>query len=133
MKLHSPFSIGSRLLPCLKISGVELSIEYHHTDREGRDVYTWNVDGLPTGEYGCSDLKSGCQGATVQEMFGTLLAFLSACGSAVRYERRPPPWNTADSADLFPRPVGEWAAEHSDEIESLQCEVEETETVLIEE
>lgn len=131
MILHTPFKIGSRLLPCLTVGGVEISLEYHRTDRDGRDVYTWNIDGLPEGEYGCSDLKSGCQGATLQEMFASLLSFLSACGEALRYQEST--GRESENADLFPAPVAQWARAHSDELAALQFEIEESGTELIEE
>ncbi len=128
MLLHSPFVIGSRLLPALRIGGAELSLEWERTSHDGRDVFRWTID-LDGAEYSAADLKSGCQGCSTQQMFGTFLAFLSACGEGVNYQSRT--GRESDNADLFPPSVAEWAAAHTDELSLLCCELEESSAALI--
>lgn len=133
MTLHEPFQITPRLLPGLKIGSAWVSLEHVGYTHDGRDRYRWYVD-LPqdeTGdrEYSESDLRSGVQGATYQQMFGTLLVFLSACAEGRRYQDGT--GRMSENADLFPDEVGQWAEEHSDEIDSLLYTIEEGGEVLI--
>lgn len=139
MKLHPPFLIGSRLLPCLTVGGATLSLERDdyasaYRSPDGRDVYRWTID-LPGGSgHSDNDLRSGCQGGSLQSMFGTLLGFLSAAGESLRYcegQGREP--DEDDNASLFPPAVTQWARENADELSMLACEIEETDTALIEE
>ena len=127
MLLHSPFKIGSRLLPCLTVGGAEISLKRDDYASAytggGRDVFEWFID-LPDGqEFSAADLKSGMQGAELQEMFASLLSFLSACGEGLRYQEST--GRESENADLFPAPVAQWAAAHSDELSMLQSEIEE--------
>lgn len=121
MKLQAPFSIGSRLLPSLKIGDGTLSLELVGC-QGNRMVYRWYID-IPAGEFSEADLRSGCQGCTYQEMFGTLLTFLAAAAESLQYQKRT--GCESENADLFPIPVVEWASAHSDEISMLQCDIEE--------
>lgn len=132
MQLQSPFVIGPRLLPSLVIDDGTLSLEYVRTDRDGRDVYRWYVD-IPAGEFSAADIRSGCQGGSVQEMFRSLLSFLSAAGESLRYcegQRREP--DDDDNASMFPRPVTEWARYNSDELGMLAIEIDETPDLIVE-
>lgn len=133
MKLHPPFKIGSRLLPCLDIGGAEVSLEHVKTNAEGRDVYRWYVDLPRTGrnqrrarrEFSAADLKTGCQRGGYQEMFGALLAFLGAAADSLAWcERQGRKIGPDDNASMFPLPVVRWAAENSDTIEMLREEIE---------
>lgn len=128
MILHSPFKIGSRLLPCVQVGGAQLSLEFVGCDQD-RMVFRWFVD-LDGREYSEADLKSGVQGCSTQQMFGTFLAFLSACGESYRYADGT--GREGENADLFPPEVAEWAAQHYEEISSLQMEIEESGEALIE-
>lgn len=119
MILHSPFQISSRLLPALYIGGAWLQLEALPRDAEGRTVYRYTID-LPDRKNPVrgEDLRSGCQGGTLQEGFGSLLAFLSA---------------EAEEEGIFEsHPLHVWAKKNSDEIGMLQCDIEESETPLIE-
>lgn len=126
MELHSPFSISARLLPCLRIGTVDLQLQYVRTTGEGRAVYRWTIDGIGRKSYSGEDLKSGCQGCTLQEMFGSFLSFLGAAAESYRYRGK-----NGENADLFPLAVSKWAAQNSDEISMLGMEVEETDAELI--
>jgi hypothetical protein len=130
MVLHSPFSIGPRLLPCLKVGDGFLSLEHVNYDHEGRDVYQWYVD-IPAGEFSAADLRSGVQGCTLQKMFCSFLFFLGAAAEAVNYEKRT--GRESDNADLFPPAVMSWAAEYDDELTGLAIDIEESPEPLIEE
>lgn len=130
MILHNPFKISSRLLPCVEIGGATVSLS-HVGYAGGRMVFRWFID-LPNGEeYSESDLKSGCQGASLQEMFGTLLAFLGACADSRRYAAVS--GREGENTNLFPEAVGAWAEENEGEISALQYEIEESGAELIEE
>lgn len=130
MLLHPPFGITPRLLPGVKIDGAWLAIE-HVGNADNRMVYRWYID-FPDGpEFSEADLKSGMQGAGVQEMFGSFLAFLSACGESYRYQLARNE-ELHENATLFPPAVAEWAYVHSDDLDTLQ-EVIEAGSVLIEE
>lgn len=86
---------------------------------------------LPDGsEHEISDLRSGCQGGTTLEGFASLLSFLGAAGESYGFTQRT--GIRGECADLFPPVVTEWAYQNSDEITMLGCEIEESETPLIE-
>lgn len=142
MILHGPFKIGSNLRPCLMIGGAELSLSWERTNGEGRDVYRWELY-LPRGLSGkgkraktfvAADLKTGCQGGGLQEMFGALLSFLGAAAESLYWcEREGRKVGPDDNASLFPLPVVKWARDNSDELDMLRCEIEERGETLIEE
>jgi hypothetical protein len=122
MKLHTPFAISARLMPALQVGGAWISLNLSgNQSRDGRDIYEAWID-LPDGtEHEVTDLRSGCQGGTVQEGFESLLCFLGAAAESYRYAG-----GGGENVDLFPLPVVKWAAQHSDEIEMLQVEIEES-------
>ena len=129
MTLRDPFKISPRLLPGLFIGGAWVSLE-HVGNAGDRMVYRWYID-LPDGqEHSEADLKSGCQGADLQSMFCTLLAFLGACAESRGYSART--GREGENSDLFPEEVGAWAEEHSDEIDMIRCDIEERGVELIE-
>lgn len=131
MLLYPPFEITPRLLAGVKVDGAWLAID-HVGNAGDRMVYRWYID-FPDGrEFGEADLKSGTQGATTQEMFGSFLSFLSACGEAYRDQTSRGDAPT-DTATLFPPAVAEWAYTHSDELDTLREEIEQAGAVLIEE
>ena len=122
MTLKTPFLITSRLLPGVQISGAFISIEDVGCNREGRTCYRWHID-FPTGStFTGNDLKSGCQGGTLQEGMASLLSFLSAAAES---------YPDGENADLFPTAVTEWAYQNSDEISLLGIEIEEATEPLI--
>lgn len=137
MKLSPPFEISPRLMAGVQIGGAWIQLVYCDGGRRGPDGrvrYRWVID-LPGRKRGVcgSDLGSGADGGTLQEGFGSLLSFLSACGESMYWASRRSNERRGENADLFPRAVGEWAAEHYEAIASVACEIEERAVVLIEE
>lgn len=133
MTLKEPFKIAPRLLPCLEVEGATLSLEFVGC-AENRMVFRWYVD-LPDGQgFSGADLRSGAQGATTQQMFGTFLAFLGACAESYRWwmGKGMGPDDKPENLDLFPEPVAEWAYGADDELGMLRCQIEESGEVLIE-
>lgn len=130
MNLHKPFEIGSRLLPSLHVGDGWLSLDAVGC-KDNRMVYRWYVD-IPAGEFSETDLESPYlrkgDAANDQEAFGSLLAFLIAVADGLDYETRT--GRESENTDLFPRPVVEWAQQHSNELESLREDIEETKNLL---
>ena len=129
MKLLAPFSIGSRLAPCVAIArGFSLSFV------GGQFVFD-----LPDGnEYIVSDFsfpQGRIYGDTaesiLQQGFASMLCFLSACAESRAYAtRRGKAVSEGENSDLFPDNVGQLAEQYSDEIGLLACEIEETKGLL---
>jgi hypothetical protein len=137
MILHSPFSISSRLLPCLEIGNASIQLEYStRPGRDGRLRYRWTID-LPDGTtFSDDDLQTGCQGGTLQDGFCSLLSFLSASAESRNYRERVTRKTEIDidgNEGLFPPAVVDFACANSDEIGMFACEIEEIETPLIKE
>lgn len=134
MILYSPFIITSRLMAGVKVGEAYLSIGYGRYTSEGRMQYDVWID-LPDGsEHHVTDLRSGCQGGTLQEGMASLLCFLSAAGEAKNYRERSDRPDDEDSNEhLFVPAVTAWAADNTDELTCLEMEIEESETALIEE
>jgi hypothetical protein len=126
MTLHTPFEIGPRLAPALRIQDSETTAWISYQD--GQFV----ID-LPDGtEHKVTDFRPG-HGANLVRQFGDILSFLGACAESRKYARgRGKSEMDGENSDLFPANVGEWAERMSDEIAMLQCEIEESETELIE-
>jgi hypothetical protein len=119
MKIMAPYIITARLLPGLRIAGAFISQEI---DGSGR---FW-ID-LKGKEYLVDDLKSprcrvGRQ-SDFEQRFAALLDFLCACGESWRIDSEK-----GENSHLFPPAVAAWAAENSDELAVLCCELEETQT-----
>ncbi len=136
MILHPPFGISSRLLPGLQVAGAWLSIGLSgETTRDGRDVYECWID-LPDGsEHHITDMRSGCQGGSVAEGFKALLSFLMAAEESRRYrvgQGRAYVEDSDTNEALFPAAVVEWVSENSDALEMASCEVEEADTLIVE-
>lgn len=94
---------------------------------EGRTQYGCFID-MPDGsEYPVTDLRSGCQGGSVQEGLASLLAFLGAAAESYAYRIRT--GRMGDNEDLFAAPVVEWAYQNSDEIGMLAYELEEKQLI----
>lgn len=111
----------------LKVGDATISMGAGSRSAEGRTVYGCFID-LPDGsEHEVTDLRSGCQGGGLQRGFEDLLSFLSAAGESFAYAG-----HDGENSGLFPRPVTEWAAENRDELSMLLCDLEESETELIE-
>lgn len=128
MELHAPFSISARLLPSLRIGNGTISMEYAGTDPDGRTIYRYYIDVDGKGAIGRS-FKSGCGGGNLQSGFSSLLAFLGAYAEALEYQDRT--GKKTESGNLFPRRFAEWAQVNSDEISTLQMQIEESESPLI--
>lgn len=113
IKIHSPAQITPRLLPGLKIGEGWVSIEYGPVvmDLQGygrRQSYRYFID-IPGYEHEDDDLRSGCQGGSLQQGLGSLMAFLGAFGEAHLYGVE------GENADLFPVELADWARENLDE------------------
>lgn len=119
MKLQHPFSISSRLLPCLIIGGASVQLEFsRRAGSDGRTRYRYTID-LPDGQsFGGDDFQSGCGGGGLQNGFGSLLSFLDACAESWRYAGKD-----GENSDLFPQAIAEWAAQNSDEIGMCRYEI----------
>ena len=131
MILHAPIIITPRLLPGVEVGNAYLSIRYSSRPGvDGRIRYRYFVD-LPGGTiYSNNDLQSGCDGGDLVKGLASLMSFLSACGESVEYRSGEEP---SENANLFPPAVGEWCAENNNELSSISVELEEVETILIEE
>lgn len=125
MTLNPPFKISSRLLPALEVGGATIQLEICGGTHDGSTRYRWTID-LPDGsEHSGTDLKSGCGGGDLQSGFESLLNFLGAAAESWRYRG-----TEGENSDLFPQPVVEWAAQNSDELSMLACEIEETKELI---
>ena len=129
MQLHAPFSISSRLLPALKIGDVTVSLKHVTRESDGRDLYRAYFDNLDGKDYVEEGLRSGCQGGDWQEMFASLLSFLSAAAESMRYERDTGKYS--DNVSFFAMPICEWAENHADHISMLSLELEESANLIV--
>lgn len=128
-QLKPPFIITARLMAGVKVSeNSYISIGYGQYNGEGRMCYEVWID-IGDKEYSVDDLKSGCQGGTLQEGMESLLSFLCAAADAYRYEMGG---RQSENSDLFVPEVMEWAYQHDGELQMLQCEIEETPDLIIE-
>jgi hypothetical protein len=113
MEIHAPMIITARLLPGIKIEDGFISLEPTQMRGEhGKPIWKWFVD-IPAGEFEGSDLMGWGDHAG---MMGDMLAFLEAAAES---------YPDGESADLFPKPVVEWAQQNADEISILRTEIEE--------
>lgn len=120
MKLHSPFIIGPRLLPALQIGNAFLSLESVRPN--GHRVSPVFILDIGSESHRIDDMSSGHGGfRSVVEPFETLLSFMSACAESIRYRERT--GHGGENADLFAPVIAQWIAEHSSDIEGLQCEL----------
>ena len=127
MILHSPFSISSRLLPSLRVGDGIIQLTYSkHPGRNGRTRYEWTIDLIDGQSFTDNDLQSGCQGGTILEGFASLISYLCAASESYHING----WE-GENANLFPRPVVEWAHQFNDELSMLldiDHQVTDTET-----
>lgn len=95
---------------------VHLRVERNGKDWERRTVYYYSITGSGLDHRKYQDL---CTGVDMDPgplaMLATLLSFLTACAES---------YPDGENADLFPPPVAEWAAQHSDELAMLRFEIE---------
>lgn len=126
MLLRPPFAISSRLLPSVTVGGASISIEITGSTSAGRTKYRWYLDLPDGGEFTGNDLRSGCQGGSIEEGMSSLLCFMAACGEAYRYSMGG---RESENIDLFPEGMREWCYQNSDELtaleEEIRCAVEE--------
>lgn len=127
MELIYPVIITPRLLPGVEIGDAFISIEYASPDRDrnGRNWYRYYIDIKGKKPYVGNDIGSGADGGDLQEGLGSVLAFLGAAGEAVNYERSTR--RESENSKLFPKRIMEWAAQNSDELACLRCQLEEGE------
>lgn len=130
MTLHSPFEISARLLPAVKIGDSHISIKFDGSTREGRTRFKYYIDSQ-TFEHSASDLKSGCQGGSLESGMESLLSFLEAAAESYRYRGCVYTGDPDDNSSLFPKEVTEWAYQNSDQIGMVRLEIEESEAALI--
>lgn len=120
MILTHPLIITPRLMAGVAVPGGSLSVEPSGDhDRMGKpqwfyaiDVDGWSEKGADL--YGWGDHR---------EMVGTLLSFLSAAAESYNYRMRT--GRPSENEDLFPARVVEWAHQHSDELSTIQFEIED--------
>lgn len=125
MQIQSPFIIGPRLLPALKVGGAILSLELDGSQSlDGRDIAEFTLD-MPDGTmYVDRELKSGCQGfRSPVDAFESFLSFMSACVESLEYANYSADGEVGENADLFPRHIGKWALNNKYAIEEMICEL----------
>lgn len=105
--------------------GATVSVHRDGPDWEGRTAYTYEMVGVTsdgTFHHTGHDLRTGVGvDHGPGEMLATLLSFLTACAESISWI----PGGDGENADLFPRDVAEWAAQHYDELTMLALEIEE--------
>lgn len=114
MKLYAPFIVSSRLLPALKLGGLTISMEMLPRESDGRNRYRYFIDppaGCRAKPLKASDLRSGCQGGTLVQGFGSLLCFLDSAAESKRLGERT--GRRGENAGLFPA----WILDRVDESE----------------
>lgn len=114
MKLHAPFFISARLLPALKLGDLIISLEMLPRESDGRNRYRYFIDppaGCRAKPLEASDLRSGCQGGTLVQGFGSLLCFLDSAAESKRWGERT--GYRGENAGLFPA----WVLNRVDESE----------------
>lgn len=130
MKLTDPIIITPRLLPGVRVGDAWISVEHAGaTDYAGRGRIRYYIDG-PGFEYENEDLSLPIRVAHtgLQEALENLLGFIGAAGEAYRYTQST--GRASENLDLFPSAVNEWAYQHSDEIDMLRLEIEETPNLI---
>ena len=121
MQIQSPFIIGPRLLPALKVGGATLSLELDGSQSpDGRDIAEFTLD-MPDGTmYVDRELKSGCQGfRSPVGAFESFLGFMTACIESLEYANYSSDGEIGENANLFPSHIGEWALDNKYEIEDI--------------
>lgn len=114
MIINKPFYISSRLLPAITINDAEISL-----DRTAKQTVVWfDLDG----ESRMID-DFNFKRANTQECFRTILTFMSACADAIAYILRT--GSKSENADLFEPFIAEWCNNNSDEIQMMECDIEE--------
>lgn len=121
MTLTQPIEISPRLLPSVRIGDAWIQIEYGGATPDGRISYHYVIDAGDR-SHEARNLKSGVGGGDLVDGLETLLVFLGAAADAYRYEMDG---GESENSDLFPAWIGEWAYQHSDEIQLAQLEIEE--------
>ena len=119
MELKDPMIITSRLRPGVKVAGAEISLWMNDRGEDGKPNWAYAID-LPSGrDYSAADLNGYGE---VDEMMATLLTFLDAAAEYKDFTERTGGNN--HDANLFPKYVVDWAAEHRDELYLLRDELE---------
>lgn len=132
MEISSPLCITSRLLPGCRIRGADISIEYSHKLRNGRQVYCWYIDNAdPKENYHSYDLESGVGGGSLQEGLESLLDYLRVFAVAKTFEKRMGDGTETENGNLFPAGLAEWAVENADAIVAMRIELQEHPDKLI--
>lgn len=125
MKLHSPYFISARLAPALQIGKATLSYcpgGFVLDLPDGSSYIERNLRGPEGRVKGRNDTPE----TYLQDQFGAMLSFLSACAESRAYGMRQ--YGDAlkgENSDLFPEFIGQWAEENNNEIDMLRWEIEE--------
>lgn len=127
MLINHPCIITSRLLPGISVGDGTISIERAGETRDNRDRFRVYID-APGIEYVSEDQASGVGGGSLQDSLRAALSFMGACGESVNYGRRT--GNKGSNADLFPEDVGEWCADHEDDLSMAELELEEVKNAI---
>lgn len=126
MTIHTPFEIGPRLAPALRIQDTNGMAWLSYENGE------FIIDLPDNSEHVVSDFHPG-YGSNLQKQFAAILSFLGACAESRSYaERQGKPAMDGENSDLFNEQVGAWAQQMSDELSMLTCEIEESEIDLFE-
>ena len=125
MEIRQPLGITSRLLPGVRIGEATISIKYAHVTSDGRQAYRWFIDNGNghRQDFQGDKLCSGVGGGSLQEGLESLLSFLGAFAEAIAYQERS--GQESENADLFPAGLADWATANSDEISSLEYELQD--------
>jgi hypothetical protein len=122
MKLTAPLIITARLMPGVRIGNAFISLDCGGgSSPRGRTIYRAFIDLADGTEHEVTDLRSGCQGGSIQDGLSALLSFLTAAAESYQYRMRT--GGTEPDPDgnegLFPPAIVEWAAENADELSML--------------
>ena len=129
MKIKEPCIITSRLQAGVRVGNATISIDYDDTyDSNGRVVYAYAIDLDDGTEFGGNDLKSGCQGGTLQEGLKSLLVFLSSFGESWNYQERT--GRDSEGTESFPSSLKEWAMENEEGLSMMAYDLENTEGII---
>ena len=117
MILHEPFKISARLLPAIKINDTWVSWDH------GEFVFDF-ADGT---EYAIDDFRPGAL-CNLQDCFEAILSFMGAAAESRQYRERT--GRDGENEDLFPPHIIDWIVTNLDEIEGLQCDLNERQGLI---
>lgn len=138
MQLKAPFKISARLMAALEIGKPNfkghawISLGIGKRTDDGRIEYEVYID-IGKKAYKVKDLRSGVTRfagpAKIQEGFVSLLSFLGAAAESYRSRMGKGQPDAEEESSFHPKVV-EWAYQNSEEISSLEYEIEETKDLI---